>query len=164
MIPGPPEVLPRRPEAIVDLQTDEGAALVGARWRYADARVEEIDFVALAGPDAADPPAPGDVPNRTYDVVAHAEAADYDDSGWDVLAPGETRRSSSPYVLRGSSTCSPSRPWRSAWPSTAPVPGQSTPRSAGRSPASPGVSGPPASRLWRLRPCSGFGTDAQLSR
>ena len=33
MIPGPPELLPGRPEAIVDLQTDEGAALVGARWR-----------------------------------------------------------------------------------------------------------------------------------
>jgi len=90
MIPGPPEVLPGRPEAVVDLQTEEGAALVGARWRYADARVEEVDFVALAGPGAADPLAPGDVPNRTYDVVPHAEAADYDDSGWDVLAPGET--------------------------------------------------------------------------
>jgi gluconolactonase len=90
MIPGPPEVLPGRPDAVVDLQTDEGAALVGARWRYADARVEDIGFVRLAGPDAADPLGPGDVPNRTYDVVPHAEAADYDDSEWDVLAPADT--------------------------------------------------------------------------
>jgi gluconolactonase len=90
MIPGPPEVLPGRPDALVDLQTDEGAALVGARWRYADARVEEIDFVALAGPGAGDPLGPGDVRNRTYDVVPHAEAADYDDSDWDVLAPADT--------------------------------------------------------------------------
>jgi gluconolactonase len=32
------------------------------------------------------------VPNRTYDVEPHAEAADYDDSHWDVLAPADTRR------------------------------------------------------------------------
>jgi len=87
-IPGPPELLPGRPDAIVDLQTDDGAALVGGRWRYSDATVEEIDFVALGSPD--DPLGPGIVPNRTYDVVPHAAAADYDDSGWRTLAPAET--------------------------------------------------------------------------
>ena len=46
-LPGPPELLPGRPDAIVDLQTDEGVALVGGQWRYSDARVEEIDFVEL---------------------------------------------------------------------------------------------------------------------
>ena len=30
-LPGPPELLPGRPDAIVDLQTEDGAALVGAR-------------------------------------------------------------------------------------------------------------------------------------
>ncbi len=66
-LPGPPELLPGRPDAIVDLQTDEGAALVGGQWRYSDAKVEEIDFVALGS--AEDPLGPGRVPNRTYDVV-----------------------------------------------------------------------------------------------
>jgi len=89
-LPGPPELLPGRPDAIVDLQTDAGAALVGGQWRYADARVEEIGFVELAGPGAADPLGPGDVPNRTYDVVPHAEGVDYDDSDWERLAPAET--------------------------------------------------------------------------
>ncbi len=87
-LPGPPELLPGRPDAVVDLQTDEGAALVGATWRYADASVEEIDFVAL-GSDA-DPLGPGDVPNRTYDVLPHAEAPGFDDSSWRTLAPAET--------------------------------------------------------------------------
>src|SRR2546429_9531980 len=32
-LPGPPELLPGRPDAIVDLQTDEGAALIGGRPR-----------------------------------------------------------------------------------------------------------------------------------
>lgn len=89
-VPGPPELLPGRPDAVIDLQTDDGAALVGGTWRYADARVEETDFVALGGPGAADPLGPGDVPNRTYDVVPHAEPADYDDSGWRALAPADT--------------------------------------------------------------------------
>src|SRR3954451_23564235 len=87
-LPGPPELLPGKPDAIVDLQTAAGAALVGAEWRYADARVEEIDFVELGTPE--DPLGPGIVPNRTFDVLPHAEAADYDDSGWRVLMPEET--------------------------------------------------------------------------
>ena len=89
-LPGPPELLPGRPDAIVDLQTDEGAALVGGRWRYSDARVEEIDFVELGSPE--DPLGPGKVPNRTYDVVPHAEGVDFDDSGWESLAPADTMR------------------------------------------------------------------------
>jgi gluconolactonase len=87
-LPGPPELLPGRPDAVVDLQTAEGVELVGGRWRYSDCRVEEIDFVELGSPE--DPLGPGTVPNRTYDVVPHAEAAEYDDSGWRVLAPEET--------------------------------------------------------------------------
>jgi len=89
-LPGPPELLPGRPDAIVDLQTDEGAALVGGEWRYSDAQVEEIDFVELGS--ELDPLGPGDIPNRTYDVVPHAEAAEYDDAGWQVLAPADTMR------------------------------------------------------------------------
>ncbi len=89
-LPRPPQLLPGRPDAVVDLQTDEGAALVGARWRYGDARVEEVDFVEVGS--AADPLGPGDVPNRTYEVLPHAEVVDFDDSGWRVLAPAETER------------------------------------------------------------------------
>jgi len=74
---------------VVDLQTDEGAALVGAHWRYSDARVEEIDFVDV-GSDA-DPLGPGDRPNRTFDVVPHAGAIDFDDSAWRALSPAETQ-------------------------------------------------------------------------
>lgn len=89
-VPGPPEVLPGRPDAVIDLQSAEGCSLVGGQWRYRDARLEEIGFVELAGPDAADPLGPGDVPNRTHDVLPHAEAVDFDDSGWRELAPEET--------------------------------------------------------------------------
>jgi gluconolactonase len=80
----------RLPVAVVDLQTEEGAALVGGEWRYSDCRVEEIDFVAVGSP--ADPLGPGDTPNRTYDVLPHAEGADFDDSAWRMLAPEETQR------------------------------------------------------------------------
>ena len=88
--PGPPELLPGRPDAIVDLQTEDGVALVGGEWRYSDAHVEEVGFVELGSPD--DPLGPGSVPNRTYEVLPHAEAADYDDSSWAVLEPADTMR------------------------------------------------------------------------
>jgi gluconolactonase len=87
-LPGPPELLPGRPDAVVDLQTAEGLSLVGGEWRYSDAEVHEIDFVEVGS--EADPLGPGDRPNRTYDVWPHAEATDFDDSGWRVLAPEET--------------------------------------------------------------------------
>ena len=88
-IPGPPEPLPGCPDAVVDLQTDAGVEVVQGQWRYSDARVEEIQFVEVGHPD--DPLGPGLVPNRTYDVMPHAEAANYDDSGWRTLAPAETQ-------------------------------------------------------------------------
>ena len=83
-LPGPPEILPGRPDALIDLQTDQGVALVGGEWRYSDATVEEIDFVDV-GPDLG----PSGPPNRTYDVVPHAEGVEFDDSGWRVLEPPE---------------------------------------------------------------------------
>ena len=88
-LPGPSELLPGCPDAVVDLQTDAGVELVQGQWRYADARVEEIQFVEVGHPD--DPLGPGLVPNRTYDVTPHAEAADFDDSGWRALAPADTQ-------------------------------------------------------------------------
>jgi gluconolactonase len=85
-LPGPPELLPGRPDGVIDLQTHEGAGLARAQWRYCDAAVTEIDFVEV-GPDLG----PGGTPNRTYDIVPHAQAADFDDSPWRVLDPPETR-------------------------------------------------------------------------
>jgi gluconolactonase len=89
-LPRPPELLPGRPDALIDLQTEEGLSLVGGEWRYADARVEEIEFVEVGS--ETDPLGPGDRPNRTYDVLPHAEARDFDDSTWRILAPEETMR------------------------------------------------------------------------
>jgi SMP-30/Gluconolactonase/LRE-like region len=86
-IPGPPELLPGRPDAIVDLQTLEGAALVDGQWRYSDTQVRETGFVSV-GPDLG----PSGPPNRTYEIVPHAQAADFDDSAWAMLSPEETQR------------------------------------------------------------------------
>ncbi|MGE5720249.1 MAG: hypothetical protein ACM3XQ_10275, partial [Nocardioidaceae bacterium] len=86
-LPGPPEILPGRPDAVVDLQTDEGAALVAAQWRYHDAEVRAVGFVGV-GEDLG----PSGAPNRTYDIEPHAEGVDVDDSGWQHLAPADTRR------------------------------------------------------------------------
>jgi gluconolactonase len=85
-IPGPTGLLPGAPDAVVDLQTAEGAALVQAQWRYADASIVEIPFVDV-GPDLG----PSGRPNDTYDVEPHAQGAQFDDSSWRALQPHETR-------------------------------------------------------------------------
>jgi gluconolactonase len=86
-LPGPPELLPGRPDAVVDLQSHEGVSLVQGTWRYCDAEVRAVDFVQV-GEDLG----PSGPPTRTYDVVPHAQAPDFDDSAWPVLAPPETQR------------------------------------------------------------------------
>lgn len=84
-LPRPSELLPGRPDAVVDLQSQEGVALVGGQWRYSDAEVRETAFTAVA-----DHLGPGEVPNSTYEVLPHAQAADFDDSDWRLLEPPET--------------------------------------------------------------------------
>jgi gluconolactonase len=77
------------PAAVVDLRTTKGAALVGAEWRYSDARIVEVEHRS-AGPDLR----PSGPPNRTNDITPHAGVAGFDDSGWErIPAEGlEARR------------------------------------------------------------------------
>jgi gluconolactonase len=77
------------PAAVVDLRTQDGAALVGAQWRYSDVKVVEVDHHA-PGPDLR----PSGPPNRTDDISPHAEGVDFDDSAWERIEPPalETRR------------------------------------------------------------------------
>jgi gluconolactonase len=72
------------PAAVVDLRTPEGARLVGATWRYSDVSVVQVDH-REPGPDLR----PSGAPNRTNDITPHAGAAEFDDSGWRVIAPAE---------------------------------------------------------------------------
>lgn len=78
-----------RPDAIVDLASPEGVALVRAQWRYSDARLVEVDH---RGP-GADLRASG-APNRALDILPKAGGADFDDSRWEMIAPTalESRR------------------------------------------------------------------------
>ena len=86
-IPGPPGLLPGCPDAIIDLQTAEGVALAEGQWRYSDTRVRETGFLSV-GPDLG----PSGPANRTYEVLPHAEAKEYDDRAWKVLSPQDTLR------------------------------------------------------------------------
>jgi gluconolactonase len=78
------------PQAVVDLRTVEGAAVVGARWRYSDVAIVETEH-REPGPDLR----PTGTPNRTNDIAPHAGAVDFDDSSWETIEPGalENRRS-----------------------------------------------------------------------
>jgi gluconolactonase len=72
-----------RPDAIVDLATPDGAALVGATWRVHDADLVVIDGRA-PGADLK----PSGKKLRTRDIAPHAEVAGFDDSHWEAVDLG----------------------------------------------------------------------------
>ncbi|MFN0084724.1 MAG: SMP-30/gluconolactonase/LRE family protein [Blastocatellia bacterium] len=81
-VQGAPALPSGRPEAAIDLATDEGAKLVRGEWRYSDTRITEVDFRG-PGPDKQ----PTGKPIKTYDYEPKAGPADFDDSKWEVIAP-----------------------------------------------------------------------------
>lgn len=85
-----PPVLNQRPDAVIDLMTDQGVELVKGQWRYSDAQIIDVDHNS-PGQDLG----PSGPPNRTKDIFPHAGGADFNDSAWEKIpAPGlETRRS-----------------------------------------------------------------------
>ncbi len=80
-----------RPVAVIDLATRGGAQLVNGRWRYADARIVQVDHRA-PGLDLK----PSGPPTRTFDITPRAGAMDFNDAAWDVIDAGslDARRSS----------------------------------------------------------------------
>jgi gluconolactonase len=78
-----------RPDAIVDLRTAEGVALVKGQWRSSDVGIVDAAFTA---PGADLKPSAAVV--MTRDLAIRAGAADFDDSRWPTIAPSalEARR------------------------------------------------------------------------
>jgi gluconolactonase len=64
-----------RPDAIVNLASDEGVSLVRGQWRYSDARIVDTE--------------------HSHDIEPHAGPASFDDSSWQTIEPTtlESRRS-----------------------------------------------------------------------
>jgi len=77
-----------KPNAVVDLRTQEGVDLLKARWHYSDARIVEVDFKA-PGPKGRDRLKlyPTGHSIKTNDIMPKAGAAEFDDSKWQVLDP-----------------------------------------------------------------------------
>jgi gluconolactonase len=69
-----------RPEATIDLRTREGAAIVGAQWRYADASLERTSFNG-PGPDRK----PSGPPVRSYDLAAKPGTQAFERAPWQVI-------------------------------------------------------------------------------
>ena len=70
------------PDAVIDLATDAGTALVQGQWRYSDTKIIATSFYA-AGADGQ----PSATPVQTYDYAPKAGGADFDDSSWPAIAP-----------------------------------------------------------------------------
>ncbi|CAN5580275.1 hypothetical protein BH09PLA1_BH09PLA1_04830 [soil metagenome] len=78
-----------RPDSIIDLRTDEGAARVNGQWRFNDAKIVEVDHRA----PGHDLKASG-APTRTNDIEPKAAATGFDDSAWEKIGAStlESRR------------------------------------------------------------------------
>jgi gluconolactonase len=81
------DVLAEKPDAIVDLMTEEGTQLIQGQWRYSDAKVVEVDH-HWPGIDLG----PSGPPNRTLDLIPHAGTADFDDSRWQAIEPSSLEK------------------------------------------------------------------------
>jgi gluconolactonase len=80
--PAGEDVFPGKPEAVVDLATREGVALLKSEWRYSDTRLVQIAF---HDPGADNQPTGPDT--RTWDYLPKAGARDFDDAGWARVDP-----------------------------------------------------------------------------
>jgi len=80
-----------RPDAIVDLTSKDGAALVAATWRYRDARLVDVPGRA-PGPDLR----PSGAPIRAIDLSPSAAEAFGEDEAWEKIGADtlEERRGS----------------------------------------------------------------------
>ena len=67
------------PVHVVDLMTEAGSALFGARWRAKEAKLIECPALGDARPEF----------KTTYDIEPHAEERGFDDSAWPVVAAGD---------------------------------------------------------------------------
>ena len=70
-----------KPEATVNLATEDGVRLMKGQWRYSDTKIVEVDFRG-PGPDGM----PTGAPVKTYDYTPHAGVAGFDDSKWEKIA------------------------------------------------------------------------------
>lgn len=84
-----------RPEAIVDLRTQEGTSLVKAQWRSKNADIVAAKFQA-PGPSDSDPLLlyPTGKSVNTSNIAPKAGAKGFDDANWEILDPSslEMRR------------------------------------------------------------------------
>jgi gluconolactonase len=71
-----------RPDATIDLRTNDGVDLVKGQWRYSDAKIVDVDS---RGPGADLKPSGALI--KTYDYTPHAGVASFDDSKWEAIAP-----------------------------------------------------------------------------
>ena len=72
----------RKPEATIDLATQEGVQLVKGQWRYSDTKIIEVDFKA-AGADGQ----PSTTASKAYAITPQAGRAEFDDSQWEAIEP-----------------------------------------------------------------------------
>jgi hypothetical protein len=77
--PQPPIAPLVPPVHVVDLMTEAGSAVFGARWRASEAKIVECPALSDSMPEFT----------TTYDIEPHAELTGFDDSAWAEVPAAE---------------------------------------------------------------------------
>lgn len=77
-----PEQSPPLPDAVIDLRTTDGTALLHGQWRYTDAHIIDADHRA-PGADLK----PSGAPVRTHDIHPRFGTPDFAAAPWQVIEP-----------------------------------------------------------------------------
>src|SRR6516165_2267618 len=81
VLPGPSGLLPILPDAVVDLRSKVGADVLGAHWRFRDAKVKETSFRG-PGPDLG----PTGKANRTFDIFPRPGVPGFEEALWEAIS------------------------------------------------------------------------------
>jgi hypothetical protein len=79
LAPQPPIAPLTPPVHVVDLMTEAGSAVFGARWRGLEAKIVECPALSDSMPEF----------RTTYDIEPHAELKGFDDSAWAEIPAAE---------------------------------------------------------------------------
>lgn len=76
-----------KPEAAIDLATNEGVKIVKGEWKYSDTRIVEVDFKSVGADNQ-----PTGNPVKTYDYAPKAGAADFNDADWEIISANDLQK------------------------------------------------------------------------
>ncbi|MFA6043907.1 MAG: SMP-30/gluconolactonase/LRE family protein [Phycisphaerales bacterium] len=82
-----PDQSPPVPDAVVDLRSDTGVALLQGQWRWTDAHIVDAANVAPGADNR-----PTTIGVKTHDIQPHVGTPEFDAAPWDAISPADLEK------------------------------------------------------------------------